>query len=71
MNQGVVLVEHLSTIEEVATLEILYDQIQPLEIPYDLTPITISVDLIIPLIIIMPTPFPYEKQRQYHGFTTL
>lgn len=30
MNQGVIVAKHMSTIEEVATLEIPYDQVQPL-----------------------------------------
>ena len=64
MNQGIVLVEHLSTIEEVATLKIPYDQVQPLEINYDLTPMTISVDPITHLTIIIPTPFPYENTKE-------
>lgn len=63
MNQGVVLVEHLSTIEEVATLEKIYYQTKPLKIPYDLTPMTISVDPTTTLTITMPTPFPYENTK--------
>ena len=63
MNQGIIVAEHLSTIEDVATFTIPYDQVQPLEIPYDLSPMTISVDPIIPLTITIPTPFPYGDTK--------
>lgn len=54
------MAEHLSTIEDVAMLEILYDQVQPLQISYDLTSMTIFVDPVIPLTINVPSPFPYK-----------
>lgn len=55
MSQGIVTVEHLSTIEEVTT--------SPLEIPYDLTPMKVYVDPVTPLTIIVPTSFPYENMK--------
>lgn len=63
MNHGITVAEHLSTIEDVATLEILYDQVQPLEIPYDLSPMTISVDPVVPLTIKVPTHFLYGDTK--------
>lgn len=63
MNQGIIVAEHLSASENVTTLEILYDQVQPLKISYDLSPMTISVDPIIPLTITVPTPFPYGDTK--------
>lgn len=63
MNQGITLEEHLSTIEDVATLEIPYDQLQPLQIPYDFIPMTISIDPVIPLTIIILAFFPYEDTK--------
>lgn len=64
MNQGIIVAEHLSTIEYVATLEIPYDLVQPLEIPYDLTLMTISVNSVVPLTIVVPSPFPYEDTKE-------
>lgn len=62
-SQGVIVAENMFTIKEVATLEIPYDQAQPLEIPYNLTPMTISIEPVVPLIIIVPTPFPFEDLK--------
>lgn len=64
MNQGIIVAKYLSTIEDVATLEIPYDQVQHLEIPYDLSPMTISVDPVVPLIIIIPSFFPYGDTKE-------
>lgn len=63
IDQGIIVVEHMSTSEDVATMEILYDQVQPLQIPYDLSPMTISDNLVVPLMIIMPTLFPLEDTK--------
>ena len=60
MNQGIIVAKYLSTIEDVATLEIPYDQVQPLQIPYDLSPMTIFVNPVVPMIINVPNPFPFE-----------
>lgn len=57
------MVEHISASEDVATLEIPYDQIQPLQIPYDMSLMTIFVNPIVLLVIIVPTPFPYEDTK--------
>lgn len=59
-DQGIMVVKHLATSEDVATLEILYDQVQPLQILYDMSPMIISDNMVIPLVIIVPTPFPFE-----------
>lgn len=64
MNQRVIVAYHLSTIEEFTKLEIPYAQVQPLEIPYELTLMTISIDLVIPLTIIVPTPLSYENTKE-------
>ncbi|XP_050919393.1 uncharacterized protein LOC127136926 [Lathyrus oleraceus] len=63
MNQRVMVAEHMSTIEEIETLEIPYEQGYPLEILYYLTPMKISVDPVTPLTITIPTPFPYENTK--------
>lgn len=49
MNEGIMVVEHRSTSEDVSTLEIPYDEVQPLQIPYDLSPMTISDNPVTPL----------------------
>lgn len=63
MNQVIIVAEHLPTIEDVVTLEITYYQVEPLEIMYDLTPMIIHVGSVVPLTIIVPTPFPYENMK--------
>lgn len=50
IDQGVFLVEHSSAADEVSTLEIPY---YPVQIPVENAPTT-------PLVITVPTPFPYE-----------
>lgn len=65
IDQGVILVEKLSTAEEVSTLEIPYDQNQiPLKIPYDMTPIPTSPYPVIPLVIIVPYLFTFESTKE-------
>lgn len=65
IDQGIFLVEHTSTADEVSTLEIPY---YPVQIPVVNTPIT-------PLVITVPTPFPYENTKaipwNYNSITYL
>lgn len=63
MNEGIIVVEHLSTNEDVVTLEISYDEVQPLQIPYDLSPMTIYDNPIAHLVINVPTPFNFEDTK--------
>lgn len=55
------MLEHLSTSEDVATLKVPYDQVQPLEIPYDLSQMTISMDLVVHLTIIVEEPLAIKE----------
>lgn len=53
MNQGTFPVEQVLTNEDVATLEIPYYPVQ----------ILIPANLVTPLVIIVPSPFPYERTK--------
>lgn len=53
MNQKTILVEHVLTDEDVATLEILYCQTQ----------ILIPTNPVTPLVTIVPSPFPLESTK--------
>lgn len=70
MNEGIIVVEHRSSSEDVATLEIPYDQVQPLKISYDLSPMTLSDNLVTPLLVIVPTHFHIGTQKQCLGSMT-
>ncbi|KAI5389879.1 hypothetical protein KIW84_075258 [Lathyrus oleraceus] len=53
----------MSTSEDVATIEIPYDEVHPLQIPYDLSPMTTSANPIAHLVIIVPSLFPFEDTK--------
>lgn len=63
MNQGIILIDRPSTLKDVSTLEIPYDEVPPLQIPYDLSQLTLSTNSIAPMIIMVPTPFPYDNTK--------
>ncbi|XP_050890917.1 uncharacterized protein LOC127096379 [Lathyrus oleraceus] len=63
MYQGILVIYRPSIIEEVSTLEITYNQVQPLLIPYDLSQMTISSSPIVPMVIIVPTTFPFNDMK--------
>lgn len=44
IGQGILVDEHFSSSEDVSTLEIPYDQVQPFQIPYDLSSMTIFIN---------------------------
>ncbi|XP_050875576.1 uncharacterized protein LOC127079204 [Lathyrus oleraceus] len=52
-----------STKEDVYTLEIPYDEVPPLQIPYDFSQLTLSTNPVTPIIITIPTPFPYVDTK--------
>lgn len=58
MNQGFLLIDFPSMIEEVSTLEVPYDEVLPLQIPWSLSQMTLSVTPIVPMVITIPTSFP-------------
>lgn len=64
MNQGILLIYRPSIIEEVSTLEIPYDEVLPLQIPYNLSRMTLSITPIIPMVIIVPTSFPFDNMKE-------
>lgn len=63
MDQGILLIDRPSTIEEVSTLEIPYDEVVPLQIPYNLYQMTLSVTSFTPMVITVPTPFLYNDTK--------
>ncbi|XP_050890912.1 uncharacterized protein LOC127096377 [Lathyrus oleraceus] len=63
MNQGILVVDCPSTKEDVSTLEIPYDEVPPLQIPYDFSQLTLSTNPVTPIIITVPTPFPYVDTK--------
>ncbi|XP_050919190.1 uncharacterized protein LOC127136700 [Lathyrus oleraceus] len=63
MNQGILVVDCPSTKEDVSTLEIPYDEVPPLQIPYEFSQLTLSTNPITPIIITVPTPFPYVDTK--------
>ncbi|XP_050909309.1 uncharacterized protein LOC127123094 [Lathyrus oleraceus] len=63
MNQGILVVDCPSTNEDVSTLEIPYDEVPPLQIPYEFSQLTLSTNPITPIIITVPTPFPYVDTK--------
>ncbi|XP_050875021.1 uncharacterized protein LOC127078622 [Lathyrus oleraceus] len=52
-----------STKEDVSTLEMPYDEVPPLQIPYEFSQLTLSTNPITPIIITVPTPFPYVDTK--------
>lgn len=64
MDQGILLIDHPSTIEEVSTLEIQYDEVLPLQIPYNLSQMTLSATHITPMVITISTSFPYNNIKE-------
>ncbi|XP_050919407.1 uncharacterized protein LOC127136940 [Lathyrus oleraceus] len=63
MNQGILVVDHPSRKEDMSTLEIPYDEVPPLQIPYDISQLTLSTNPVTPIIITYPTPFPYVDTK--------
>ncbi|XP_050878617.1 uncharacterized protein LOC127082421 [Lathyrus oleraceus] len=63
MNQGILVVDRPSTKEDVSTLEIPYDEVPPLQIPYDFSQLTLSTNPVTPIVITVPTPFPYVDTK--------
>ncbi|XP_050916461.1 uncharacterized protein LOC127131593 [Lathyrus oleraceus] len=57
MDQGILVVDYPSTKEDVSTLEIPYNEVPPLQIPYDFSQLTLSTNHVTPIIITVPTPF--------------
>ncbi|KAI5444251.1 hypothetical protein KIW84_012756 [Lathyrus oleraceus] len=60
MNQGILIIDRPFTIKDVSTLEILYDEVPPMQIPYNLSQLTLSANPVTPMIIAVPTLFPYK-----------
>ncbi|XP_050877316.1 uncharacterized protein LOC127081075 [Lathyrus oleraceus] len=63
MNQGILVVDCPSTKEDVSTVEIPYDEVPPLQIPYDFSQLTLLTNPITPIVITVPTPFPYVDTK--------
>ncbi|XP_050877043.1 uncharacterized protein LOC127080791 [Lathyrus oleraceus] len=63
MDQGILVVDCPSTKEDVSTLEIPYDEVPPLQIPYDFSQLTLSTNPVTPIIITVPTPFLYVDTK--------
>lgn len=63
MNQGILIIDRTSTKKDVLTLEIPYHEVPPLQIPYDLSQLTLSASPVTPMIITVPTPIPYNNTR--------
>lgn len=64
INDGVLLVEHSSPLENVATLEIAYESVKfPLEIHYDPIHASTITNPIVPLVIYIPTPLPFQSTK--------
>ncbi|XP_050883483.1 uncharacterized protein LOC127086729 [Lathyrus oleraceus] len=63
MNQGILVVDCPSIKEDVSTLEIPYDKISPLQIPYNFSQLTLSTNHVTPIIITVPTPFMYVNTK--------
>lgn len=64
MDQGILVVDCPSTKEDISTLEIPYDEVPPLQILYEFSQLTLSTNLVTPIIIIVPTPFPYVDTKE-------
>ncbi|XP_050889788.1 uncharacterized protein LOC127095092 [Lathyrus oleraceus] len=64
MDQGILVVDYPSTKEDVSTLEIPYDDVPPLQIPYDFSQLTLLTNPVTPIIITIPTPFPYVDTKE-------
>lgn len=60
MNQGILIIDRPSTIKDFSTLKIPFDKIPPLQIPYNLSQLTLLVSLATPMIITVLTTFPYN-----------
>ncbi|XP_050896795.1 uncharacterized protein LOC127103590 [Lathyrus oleraceus] len=63
MDQGILVVDCPSTKEDVSTLEIPYDEVPPLQIPYDFSQLTLSTNPVTSIIITVPVPFPYVDTK--------
>ncbi|KAI5447814.1 hypothetical protein KIW84_015314 [Lathyrus oleraceus] len=64
IDQRVMIVEQMSTVNEVATLEILYDLIRvPVEIPYNLISVPATAYPITPLVIAAPASFSFDSTK--------
>ncbi|XP_050896935.1 uncharacterized protein LOC127103747 [Lathyrus oleraceus] len=63
MDHGILVVDCSSTTEEVSTLEILYDEVLPMQIRYDLSPMNLSGSPIVPLVITIPMSFPFNDTK--------
>ena len=64
MNQGIFLIDHPSTTKDVSILEIPCDEVPPLKIPYSLSQLTLSINPIVPMVITVPTLFPYNDTKE-------
>lgn len=51
MNQGIILIDQLSTLKDVSTLDIQYDEVPLLQIPYNISQLTLSVDPVATIVI--------------------
>ncbi|XP_050891446.1 uncharacterized protein LOC127096960 [Lathyrus oleraceus] len=63
MDQGILVVDCSSIKEDVSTLEIPYNKVPHLQIPYDFSQLTLSTNPVTPIIITVPTPFPYVDTK--------
>lgn len=63
MDQEILLIDHPSTIEEASSLETPYDEVLPLQIPYDLSQMTLSENPITLMVITIPSPFPFNNTK--------
>lgn len=63
MNQGILLIDRPSTLKDLSTLKIPYDEVSPLQILYDLSQLTLSANPVAPMIITVLTSFPYDNTK--------
>ncbi|XP_050915939.1 uncharacterized protein LOC127131039 [Lathyrus oleraceus] len=63
IDQGILVVDFPSTKEDVSTLEIPYDEVPPLQIPYNFSQLTVTTNPATPIIITVPTPFSYVDTK--------
>lgn len=59
-DQGILVIDHPSIVKDMTTLEIPYNQVPPLLIPYALSQMTISNNSITHMVITVLTLFPFD-----------
>lgn len=64
MNQGIFLIDRPFTLKDLSTLEIPHHEVPPLQIPYNLSQLTLSANLVGPMLITFPNLFPYDITKE-------